>query len=82
MADPSIGGGRDVWASTAMLEATRLPIWMNVYLSKPGLTTSTQLHTDTQDVLLIQTTGRKRWRVYRPPPPGFTRTRTRTLRAP
>ena len=23
MADPSIGGGRDVWASTAMLEATR-----------------------------------------------------------
>ena len=34
--------------SLAMLEATRLPIWMNVYLSKPGLTTSTQLHTDTQ----------------------------------
>ena len=56
--------------SLAMLEATRLPIWMNVYLSKPGLTTSTQLHTDTQDVLLIQSTGRKRWRVYRPPPPG------------
>ena len=24
MADPSIGGGRDVWASTAMLEATRV----------------------------------------------------------
>ena len=58
--------------SLAMLEATRLPIWMNVYLSKPGLATSTQLHTDTQDVLLVQSTGRKRWRVYRPPQPGTT----------
>lgn len=56
--------------SRAMLEVTSLPIWMNVYLSKPGLSTSTQLHTDQQDVLLVQTTGRKRWRVYRPPPPG------------
>ena len=58
--------------SLAMLEVTRLPIWMNVYLSKPGLATSTQLHTDTQDVLLVQSTGRKRWRVYRPPPPNTT----------
>ena len=58
--------------SLAMLEATQLPIWMNVYLSKPGLATSTQLHTDTQDVLLVQSTGRKRWRVYRPPPPEKT----------
>ena len=55
--------------SRAMLEVTSLPIWMNVYLSKPGLSTSTQLHTDQQDVLLVQSTGRKRWRVYRPPPP-------------
>ena len=23
-------------------------------------------------MLLVQTTGRKRWRVYRPPPPGRT----------
>ena len=56
--------------SLAMLEASQLPIWLNVYLSKPGLTRSTQLHTDKQDVLLIQSTGRKRWRVYRPPPPS------------
>ena len=56
--------------SKAMLEATQLPIWLNVYLSKRGLATSTQLHTDKQDVLLIQTTGRKRWRVYKPPPPA------------
>ena len=58
--------------SLAMLEATGLPIWLNVYLSKPGLATSTQLHTDAQDVVLVQCTGRKRWRVYRPPPPGKT----------
>jgi hypothetical protein len=58
--------------SLAMLEASQLPIWLNVYLSKPGLTRSTQLHTDKQDVLLVQSTGRKRWRVYRPPPPSDT----------
>lgn len=58
--------------SLAMLEASSLPIWLNVYLSKPGLARSTQLHTDKQDVLLVQSTGRKRWRVYRPPPPGDT----------
>ena len=60
--------------SLAMLEASALPIWLNVYLSKPGLTMSTQLHTDKQDVVLVQTTGRKRWRVYRPPPPERTPT--------
>ena len=58
--------------SLAMLEASQLPIWLNVYLSKPGLTRSTQCHTDKQDVLLVQSTGRKRWRVYRPPPPSDT----------
>ena len=58
--------------SLAMLEASGLPIWLNVYLSKPGLKRSTQLHTDKQDVLLVQCTGRKRWRVYRPPPPADT----------
>ncbi|KAL3905067.1 MAG: hypothetical protein SGPRY_011047 [Prymnesium sp.] len=56
--------------SLAMLEASGLPIWLNVYLSRPGLVQSTQLHTDKQDVLLIQSTGRKRWRVYKPPPPA------------
>ena len=58
--------------SLAMLEASQLPIWLNVYLSKAGLERSTQLHTDLQDVLLVQCTGRKRWRVYRPPPPADT----------
>lgn len=56
--------------SLAMLEATLLPIWLNVYLSRPGLTRSTQLHTDKQDVLLVQCSGRKRWRVYAPPEPS------------
>jgi len=56
--------------SLAMLEASQLPIWLNVYLSKAGLVRSTQLHTDKQDVLLVQSTGRKRWRVYKPPPPA------------
>ena len=58
--------------SLAMLEATQLPIWTNVYLSKPGLKRSTQRHTDKQDVLLVQCTGRKRWRVFKPPPPSDT----------
>lgn len=56
--------------SLAMLEATSMPIWLNVYLTRPGLSSSTQLHTDKQDVLLVQTTGHKRWRVYTPPPPA------------
>eukprot|EP00965_Chrysotila_dentata_P027064 898271-Pleurochrysis_carterae.AAC.1 len=56
--------------SLATLEATRLPIWLNVYLTRPGLASSTQLHTDKQDVLVVQTTGRKRWRVYAPPEPA------------
>ena len=56
--------------SLAMLEATLLPIWLNVYLSRPGLARSTQLHTDLQDVLLVQCSGRKRWRVYAPPEPA------------
>ena len=63
--------------SLAMLDACQLPIWLNVYLSKPGLTRSTQRHTDRQDVFLIQCTGRKRWRVYKPPPPSDTRQRRR-----
>eukprot|EP00966_Prymnesium_polylepis_P100566 2329395-Prymnesium_polylepis.1 len=36
--------------SLAMVEASRLPVWLNVYLSRPGLQQSTQLHTDKQDV--------------------------------
>jgi hypothetical protein len=56
--------------SLAMLEATLLPIWLNVYLSRPGLVKSTQLHTDKQDVFLVQCSGRKRWRVYAPPEPS------------
>ena len=48
--------------SLAMLEATRLPIWMNVYLSKPGLTTSTQLHTDTQARVSVRVRVRVRAR--------------------
>jgi len=54
----------------AALQATQLPIWLNIYLTTPGLVRSTQLHTDKQDVILVQTTGRKRWRVYAPPAPS------------
>mmetsp|Transcript_8349 Transcript_8349/g.17007 ORF Transcript_8349/g.17007 Transcript_8349/m.17007 type:complete len:586 (+) Transcript_8349:78-1835(+) len=54
----------------AALTALQLPIWVNVYLTTPGLARSTQLHTDKQDVLLLQTSGRKRWRVYNLPPPS------------
>jgi hypothetical protein len=41
-----------------------------VYLTRPGLLLSTQLHTDLQDVFVVQTQGCKRWRVYAPPEPA------------
>ena len=38
----------------ACLDVFQMPIWLNVYMTKPGLQRSTQLHTDKQDVLLVQ----------------------------
>mmetsp|Transcript_5763 Transcript_5763/g.8180 ORF Transcript_5763/g.8180 Transcript_5763/m.8180 type:complete len:531 (-) Transcript_5763:1699-3291(-) len=45
-----------------------LPSNVNVYVTPPHLTLSVPPHTDRQDVLCFQTQGKKRWRVYGPPP--------------
>jgi len=50
------------------IEAFGLPANINVYITPPGVTTSVPPHTDRQDVLVFQTAGAKRWRVYAPPP--------------
>ncbi|KAG8460254.1 hypothetical protein KFE25_004502 [Diacronema lutheri] len=54
----------------SMADAFELPVWLNMYLTRPGQLLSTQLHTDLQDVFVVQTQGRKRWRVYAPPDPS------------
>eukprot|EP00445_Apocalathium_hangoei_P013428 CAMPEP_0203873610 /NCGR_PEP_ID=MMETSP0359-20131031/19838_1 /ASSEMBLY_ACC=CAM_ASM_000338 /TAXON_ID=268821 /ORGANISM="Scrippsiella Hangoei, Strain SHTV-5" /LENGTH=385 /DNA_ID=CAMNT_0050792311 /DNA_START=3 /DNA_END=1160 /DNA_ORIENTATION=- len=51
----------------AGVETFGWPITCNAYLSAPGLQVSVPPHTDRQDVLVLQTTGRKRWKVYAPP---------------
>ena len=52
------------------LEAFQLPVALNMYVTNPGQRTSAPPHTDKQDVFVLQTQGRKRWRVYAPPPPS------------
>lgn len=44
------------------------PANVNVYMTAPGREVSVSPHTDMQDVLVFQTSGRKRWRVWGPPP--------------
>lgn len=48
--------------------ALGLPANCNVYMTTPGRDVSVSPHTDAQDVLVFQTSGRKRWRVWPPPP--------------
>ncbi|KAA8499731.1 Bifunctional lysine-specific demethylase and histidyl-hydroxylase NO66 [Porphyridium purpureum] len=54
----------------AAQDAFRFPANVNVYVTKPGMKKSAPPHTDKQDVIVMQTQGRKHWRVYRPPEPG------------
>ena len=42
-------------------------VCMNLYLTNAGVEVSAPPHTDEQDVVIVQTQGRKRWRVYSPP---------------
>jgi len=52
------------------LEAFDMPVAVNMYLTDAGQTVSAPPHTDKQDVFVCQTQGKKRWRVYSPPPPS------------
>lgn len=53
--------------SLACTDATMLPCALNLYVTAPGQRTSAPPHTDKQDVAVVQTSGRKLWRVYSPP---------------
>jgi hypothetical protein len=54
----------------ACTDATALPNALNVYVTAPQKRTSAPPHTDKQDVIVVQTSGRKHWRVYTPPDPS------------
>eukprot|EP00928_Gymnodinium_smaydae_P087077 TRINITY_DN71413_c0_g1_i1.p1 TRINITY_DN71413_c0_g1~~TRINITY_DN71413_c0_g1_i1.p1 ORF type:complete len:624 (-),score=44.80 TRINITY_DN71413_c0_g1_i1:10-1788(-) len=47
--------------------ALQFPTNINVYVTGPGRSVSTDVHTDNHDVLVLHTQGSKRWRVYAPP---------------
>ena len=55
--------------STLMTDSFGLPANVNVYVTPPNLDVSVPPHTDGQDVLIVQTEGKKRWRVFDMPPP-------------
>ena len=50
------------------MTAFQLPVALNMYLTAVGQKVSAPPHTDKQDVFVMQSQGRKRWRVYAPPP--------------
>lgn len=56
--------------SLASVDATLLPNALNMYVTGPNMRTSAPPHTDKQDVVVVQTEGRKHWRVYSPPDPA------------
>ena len=43
----------------------------NIYVTRGGAPTSAPPHTDKQDVVVIQTQGKKHWRVFSPPDPSL-----------
>ena len=51
-------------------DATTLPAALNLYVTAAGKRTSAPPHTDKQDVVVVQSTGAKHWRVYSPPDPA------------
>lgn len=55
----------------AVTDATNTPNAVNLYITAAGKRTSAPPHTDKQDVIVVQTTGRKHWRVYTPPNPAL-----------
>ena len=53
----------------AFTEGTLTPNALNVYITAAGMRTSAPPHTDKQDVMVVQTSGSKFWRVYAPTNP-------------
>lgn len=52
------------WACTA---GTLTPAALNIYITAPEQRTSAPPHTDKQDVIVVQTSGQKGWKVFSPP---------------
>eukprot|EP00594_Rhizosolenia_setigera_P018833 CAMPEP_0178964738 /NCGR_PEP_ID=MMETSP0789-20121207/15856_1 /TAXON_ID=3005 /ORGANISM="Rhizosolenia setigera, Strain CCMP 1694" /LENGTH=539 /DNA_ID=CAMNT_0020649571 /DNA_START=462 /DNA_END=2081 /DNA_ORIENTATION=+ len=57
-------------ATLACTDAASLPCASNLYVTAPNKRTSAPPHTDKQDVIVVQTEGKKHWRVYSPPNPA------------
>jgi hypothetical protein len=57
--------------SLACTDATALPNAINLYITAAGKRTSAPPHTDRQDVVVFQTSGKKHWRVFAPPDPAL-----------
>ena len=53
--------------SLCATDATALPCALNLYITAPAKRTSAPPHTDKQDVVVIQSTGAKHWKLYSPP---------------
>mmetsp|Transcript_18824 Transcript_18824/g.32099 ORF Transcript_18824/g.32099 Transcript_18824/m.32099 type:complete len:597 (+) Transcript_18824:105-1895(+) len=53
------------------LDGASAGVCMNLYVTPAMVKTSAPPHTDKQDVVVVQTQGRKRWRVYSPPDSSF-----------
>jgi hypothetical protein len=53
--------------SLACTDATCTPNAINIYVTAAGKRTSAPPHTDKQDVVVVQMTGQKHWKVYAPP---------------
>lgn len=56
--------------SLACTDATALPNAINLYVTAAGKRTSAPPHTDKQDVVVVQTSGAKQWRVFAPTDPS------------
>mmetsp|Transcript_31396 Transcript_31396/g.75945 ORF Transcript_31396/g.75945 Transcript_31396/m.75945 type:complete len:762 (+) Transcript_31396:135-2420(+) len=55
----------------SVTDATSTPNAVNLYLTKTNKPTSAPPHTDKQDVVVVQSTGVKHWKVYGPPDPSL-----------
>mmetsp|Transcript_43072 Transcript_43072/g.48753 ORF Transcript_43072/g.48753 Transcript_43072/m.48753 type:complete len:821 (-) Transcript_43072:44-2506(-) len=55
----------------AATDATHTPNAVNLYVTKYNMRTSAPPHTDKQDVIVVQTNGKKKWRVYQPTIPAL-----------
>ncbi|KAI2490007.1 hypothetical protein MHU86_24580 [Fragilaria crotonensis] len=62
------GEGATTTTTTTTTASTAVGVCLNMYVTTSGTAkTSAPPHTDMQDVVVLQTQGRKHWKVYSPP---------------